>query len=134
MLFGLVGWSAAACTVLHSSDELGELLNDVVVMSSVLLLLFYFLSSVVVKIPRVKNYKKKLKTKAGMTKARFPLAELMGDRFPLPVNSASGNRAPLRPSVLTGNGNRSPVNSGSGNWAKSQNHYWKEDCLDRTLN
>ena len=30
-------------------------------------------------------------------KARFPLAELTGDRFPLSVNtgSASGNRAPV---------------------------------------
>ena len=41
------------------------------------------------------------------TKARFTLAELMGH-----VNSASGNARPSTPPVLTGNGNRSPVNSG----------------------
>jgi len=34
-----------------------------------------------------------------------------------PVNSASGNARPSTRPVLTGNGNRSPVNSGSGNRA-----------------
>jgi len=70
------------------------------------------------------------------TKVRFPLPELTGDRFPLPintghvkgrvfplaggrrpVNSASGNVRPSTRPVLTGNGNRSPVNSGRGNRA-----------------
>jgi len=56
---------------------------------------------------------------AVLSKARFPLPELTGDRFPLPVNSgrASGNtRLSTRPELM-GNGNRSPVNSGSGNRA-----------------
>ena len=35
--------------------------------------------------------------------------ELTGDRFPLPVNTASGNRGPVN---TARNGNRSPVNSG----------------------
>ena len=59
-----------------------------------------------------------------VVKARFPLPEVTGDRFPLPVNTGrvDGRAFPLaeltarqhgpstRP-VLTVNGNRSPVNS-----------------------
>jgi len=54
-----------------------------------------------------------------MSKARFPLPELTGDQFPIPVNTGrvDGRAFPLAEltgRVLTGNGNRSPVNSGSG--------------------
>ena len=50
------------------------------------------------------------------SKAWFPLPELTGDRFPLPVNTGrvDGRAFPL--AELTGR-HRSPVNSGSRNQA-----------------
>ena len=55
---------------------------------------------------------------ATATKARFPLPELTGDWFPLPVNTCW--RAPSFHyiswrAVLMGNGKWSPINLGSGN-------------------
>jgi len=52
-------------------------------------------------------------------KARCPLRELTDrvDGWPVSVNSASGNAHPSTRPVLTGNGNRSPINSGTGNRA-----------------
>ena len=62
------------------------------------------------------KYRNNFRNSDLMSKARFPLPELTGDRFPLHVNTgrqlASGNVRPSTRPVLTGNGNRSPVNSG----------------------
>ena len=44
-------------------------------------------------------------------------AELTGDQFPLPLNTGCVDRHAFPLAELTGNGNRSPVKSGSGNRA-----------------